>query len=566
MGIESAPPKHLLTQQKNRPWRPNQSGRFSERKLGIIITRQDLLSALVGSFDSHDWEVREKTTGEYYKAYSPDGGHVIEITRDRSGRVLVDAESVIGNERIIAVTKIVESADAGGDVVMRLPGGEKTVTIGSALVRDESGHRRELVVTWGNEVKLRRVDWWKQDWIPRNALTLLAGREGLGKSTIAASWCAEETRRGNSVLYLHSEDSRSMTVAPRLLAAGADMERVAFVDVRTESSDSSAIVLPKDTDRLRHLIDDHSITLVVLDAATSSMDAQLSGKDDRQVRQFLEPLSRLADDCGIVVLGIVHFGKRESDDSGKLILGSIAWSQVARSVLSVAQDADSGELIVTNTKGNLATRTYSEACRITSGQITLEGGDVTDVGVVKWLGETTQDARELLSGTTSETSSEIDEWLIGLLRPEPVKANDVYSAADAAGFSKDQAKKAKKRLGVQAVKIGKPWFWKLPEEGSDTPDQGSTPTQGSDLGAHAKFPAPLLPSSKSTGQGVGEGSVTSPLASRRPVKGVREQGSGRDALPLPSRSCRMCGEPMSHGSDIEAGIHASCLENARGAA
>src|SRR5690606_17322565 len=125
-------------------------------------------------------------------------------------------------------------------------------------------------------------------------------------------------------------------------------------------------------------------------------------KDDRAVRSYLEPLAQLAARQGCVVFGLCHFGKRDGTDTGKLILGSIAWSQVARSVLSVAKEEDSGNLVVTNTKANLAPRTRSMEATIVSTSVETEDGP-TEVGVLRWLGETTRDARELLSGADDET-------------------------------------------------------------------------------------------------------------------------------------------------------------------
>lgn len=382
---------------------------------------------------------------------------------------------------------------------------------------------RQLRVTRGSQVTLQKVTWWENDWIPAAALTLLAGREGLGKSTIACHWCARETRAGNNVLYLHSEDSREHTVAPRLQAAGADMDKVLFVDVVTEYSDSGGLVLPTDEQRLDDLMADNEVTFVVLDAATSAMHSSLSGKDDRQVRQYLEPLSRLAAKHNAVFLGLVHFGKRDGADSGKLILGSIAWSQVARSVLSVALDPDSGNLVVTNTKGNLAPRTRSREAHIVSTPLSI-AGETTEIGVLEWLGETTADARDFLAGEDGQSNRDVDDWLDDYLKTDRRKATDVFQAADANGFSKDQVKRAKKRVGVQAVKEGNSWFWQHPtvidgeveeeSKGADEPD--------------ARSLAPLLPSRSE--------------AVNEVLPSPREQGSTckPSAAPLRATECRSC--------------------------
>ncbi len=60
-------------------------------------------------------------------------------------------------------------------------------------------------------------------------------------------------------------------------------------------------------------------------------------------------------------------------------------------------------------------------------------------------------------------------WLGKLLADGPVRANDAYAAADAAGLSKDRAKRAKKRIGAVAAKAGMsgPWYWALAEHEGD---------------------------------------------------------------------------------------------------
>jgi len=339
------------------------------------------------------------------------------------------------------------------------------------------GGGRRLRVTRGSQVKTKRVLWVMQDWIPTGSLTLLAGREGLGKSTIAAAIGAPITRgtlagelhgTPRNVLYVHTEDSREFTVAPRLKAAGADMDRVLFVDVETDVTDSGTLVLPLDTYMLEDLIVQHDVALVILDAATSSMSVDLSGKDDRAVRQYLEPLAQLAARRDCVVLGICHFGKRDGADTGKLILGSIAWSQVARSVLSVAQDEDSGNLVVTNTKGNLAPRTLSMNATIVSTTVATDDG-AAEVGVIEWLGESERDARELLSGTDDDDADDrtaAEKWLQSYLHQQgKTPAKQVKVDARKEGITEPTIKRAAKRLGIIYEYEGYPKTsrWSLPD-------------------------------------------------------------------------------------------------------
>jgi hypothetical protein len=104
----------------------------------------------------------------------------------------------------------------------------------------------------------------------------------------------------------------------------------------------------------------------------------------------------------------------------------------------------------------------------------VEAGDY-GVAVVKWVGHTQHTARSLLSDHQSRDDDipDVETWLKKLLKDGRIKATDVYAAADAAGFSKDKAKRAKKALGVGAVKDDC-WYWALEDEGSE-PDDDTPP-------------------------------------------------------------------------------------------
>lgn len=418
--------------------------------------------------------------------WSPLTGHTVVIVAD-------DDEP--GRRHAMQVHKLIEPIAAGVAVAQAASGKDAADHIASGhgldelVIVDIDGNAgRRLKVTRGTDVKMQRVRWVMEHWIPAGSLTLLAGREGLGKSTIAAQICAQVTRgtlegelhgTPQNVLYVHSEDSREFTVAPRLKAAGADMDRVLFVDVETAHTDSATLILPLDTLALERVIAQNQVAFVVLDAATSSMSSELSGKDDRAVRQYLEPLAQLASRQGCVVFGLCHFGKRDGADTGKLILGSIAWSQVARSVLSVAKDEETGNLIVTNTKGNLAPRVRSMEAELVSTTITTEDGP-TEVGALRWLGETDRDARELLAepdGTDREDRSEAAAWLEDYLTEHGrTAAKTVKADGRKAGLSDATIKRAAKSLGVVYEMAGFPRtsMWSLPMQSDQSDQSGLT--------------------------------------------------------------------------------------------
>ena len=58
----------------------------------------------------------------------------------------------------------------------------------------------------------------------------------------------------------------------------------------------------------------------------------------------------------------------------------------------------------------------------------------------------------------------------------PVPAKHVYREAEGAGYSRDQMKRAKPRVGVETVKAGMDggWVWRLPASEGSEGSEGST--------------------------------------------------------------------------------------------
>ena len=221
---------------------------------------------------------------------------------------------------------------------------------------------------------------------------------------------------------------------------------------------------------------------MILDAAKSAMSSQINDHRDDDVRRFLEPMSVIADRLDVVFLALVHFGKRAGTDTGALILGSIAWSQVARSVLSVARDEEDGTLVDTNTKGNLAPRTLSREARIISTPVTLDDGTTTPVGRVEWGQETTRDARDFLAARDDDEDASdrtaAADWLEDYLRINPGSPSQaVKTEARKAGHSERTVKRAMKALGVVVASEGFPrrTVWSLPNVASRASQDTLTP-------------------------------------------------------------------------------------------
>jgi RecA/RadA recombinase len=433
-------------------------------------------------------------------------------------------------------------------------------------------HGRRLVVTRGSQVKAKKLIWWEVGLILQYAINLLAAREGKGKSTVAASWAARETRNGGVVVWIGTEESRESAIVTRLLAAGADMDRVIFIDVETDLG-TGALVFPLDLNAIEKVIYENDVSMIILDPAKAVVPSGFSGNDDIAVRQYLEPIAALADRAKVTVIGLAHFGKKQGADSGQLMLGSVAWSQVARCVLSIAEDPDNGTRVLTNTKANYVGTDRSVEFRIVSTTISTEDGP-TEIGSVEWLGDTTVDARDLLGGddTGSDASERTaaEHWLLDYLTANgPTPSKTVKAEAAKEKISEPTLKRAKKKIGVVDESSGFPRTstWSLPSQLTTsritpvTREREPTEPTGPD---QRKQDEPTEPEVQLAHVGAGEptGELTGDLempAAPTPLTARRQELRTRRTIRVKGKEvprCYICGKAVMAG---QGEAHLSCL-------
>ncbi|WP_417288490.1 AAA family ATPase [Corynebacterium variabile] len=367
---------------------------------------------------------------------------------------------------------------------------EQTATEQTATEPAGDTPRRRITFTPASKIRTEAIDWLLDCWVPRGSVTLLGGREGIGKSTIAVDWVAQATTgkltgTPMNVAYVVTEDSPEHTVVPRLKAAGADLDRVLFLAATVPDPDKpgityeSSLDLPGDYPILKTFITEQSIGLVVLDAAKSVMSSKLKGNDDLDIRRFLEPMHRVAQGTGCTFVCLVHFSaKKGSADTGNLIMGSSAWQQVARSVVAVAEDRDNSTVKVWNSKANLAPRIRTMEAQVVTAGITTDDGRATEVGRIEWIGECDEDGSALLNPESDGAGDDADEVKMIVLdylasNGGSAPAGDVLRAANAAGLSSQTVKNKRKQIGVSTQKRGKEWVWSIEGTGKVAP---SSPT------------------------------------------------------------------------------------------
>lgn len=225
--------------------------------------------------------------------------------------------------------------------------------------------RLDLHKASGIQIKATRWLWDKR--VPLGALTLLAGAEGIGKSSLTYNLIAQITTgtldghyqgQPKSVFITASEDSWEHTIVPRLMATGADLSKVFKVEVEEFGGGTDHVHFPDDVEELGRGARANDVALIVLDPLMSRIGGGLDTHKDSEVRQALEPLVKMANDSGAAVLGIIHINKRNSNDALNNIMGSRAFTAVSRAVLYVQEDPeDRATKYVNQAKSNLGPTT-----------------------------------------------------------------------------------------------------------------------------------------------------------------------------------------------------------------
>ena len=298
-------------------------------------------------------------------------------------------------------------------------------------------------------IEQRAVEWLWYPYIPYGKITVLQGDPGEGKSTLALNIAALLTQ-GKAmpdgfvcagpqvVMYQCAEDNPADTIKPRLLAAGADCDKVVYIINQDDP-------LNLDDDRIEQTIRETSARLCILDPLQSFLVQDGDMHSVVRMRNHLSKIGRIAAEYGCAIVLVSHMNK---SSSGKMLyrsLGSIDIAAIARSVLLVSRDDDDPHIrYMSQVKSSLAPA--GEPIGFTIG----------NDGIIKWRG--------MRNRRSSKKTTACAAMMLELLGPGPVSSVDAVQYFEQNGISERTMNSAKKKLGVQSIRKNKIWYWCLPEE------------------------------------------------------------------------------------------------------
>jgi hypothetical protein len=395
---------------------------------------------------------------------------------------------------------------------------------------DDQRYARRIVLTPASAIKVRRVRWCWEHRIALGTLALLAGREGLGKSTLAYHLAAQVSRgllegelsgHPRPVLIAASEDSWEHTIVPRLIAAGADLDKIFRIEVVTHDDMHISVSLPQDFTELDQIAAETKPGLMILDPLMSVIDAKLDTHRDRELRQALEPLTALADRTRMAIIGLIHHNKSGSTDALQLVMGSKAFAAVARSVHTTIIDPDDetqARRLFATSKNNLGRLDLPIlGFTITAAPVETEDDGTAWTGRLTWTGEVEGSMHEIMTRAADPergATAEAADWLHDYLTSEggTDDSTTIKREGRKVGHSEMTLKRARTRINATLSSSGFPrrTFWTLPHTAPTTPPLAGT---------NASEPSNRPPDAGPTVSGTNAGGPTDDARKRTQTQG-----------------------------------------------
>src|SRR5690348_4995526 len=343
-----------------------------------------------------------------------------------------------------------------------------------ASTRQDAERPRIELVNMAN-VESVPIRWLWPGWLARGKLHVIAGAPGTGKTTAALSLAASVTAckpfpsgwkltMPGSVLIWSGEDDIADTLKPRLVAAGADVRKVTCITGKTngEAFDPSRDV----PDLLAELARIDDLRLIIVDPLVSAVSGD--SHKNAEVRRGLQPLVDLAQRMDAALVGITHYSKgTQGREPLERVSGSLAFGALARLVFGTVKQKDDDDTaptkyLLARVKSNIGPDGGGFAYAFE--QTDIGGGIIASR--TTWGGEVQGSARALLAEAEAEpddSGQDAASFLRDLLASGALPTKEVFREAEGAGYSRDQVKRAKAKIGAIAEKHGMTggWSWRL---------------------------------------------------------------------------------------------------------
>ncbi len=364
----------------------------------------------------------------------------------------------------------------------------RTAPTGRCAIRSKSGCRKNAsdkgsVLTPFSHIVAKPVQWLWRDRIALGKLTAIAGRPKIGKGLLTTRVVAQVTRGSvegdldapKGAVILTTEDDEGDTLKPRLMAAGADLDRVFTLSMGSRE-EPVPFRVPQDADALRWSLQETEAALVVIDPLIEFIDGKVDSHKSHPVRQAVASLNAIAKDTGCAVVVIFHLNKGTSTDPLLRHEGTAAFTQIVRGGMLLGHDPDDPEgesgdrRVLAVTSSNLARIAPSLLFQIHEHYVMGDTGELIATARMDYIEESNATGSDLLKPHTDEDAEpsaleEAIEFLTAELQPVRSKqppsqpllgpSESRWRPSSAPRTARDQ---------VPQGRTSGPWFWCLPQD------------------------------------------------------------------------------------------------------
>jgi putative DNA primase/helicase len=346
-----------------------------------------------------------------------------------------------------------------------------------------------IIMTRVSDITPEKIEWLWPGIIASGRVTGIVGLPGIGKSQLVLDVAARVSTgrdwpggasngKPGQVIILSAEDNPSDTIVPRLIAAGADLDRIHIVmAVKDSDGVERTFNLAVDLDRLEKEYDLRQVRLLEIDPVSAYLGSiegkRINRNHGGDVRAIQDRLAMFAAKHELAVVAVSHLNKSSGSRAITRIMGSLEWVAAPRAVFLVTEEANTDRRLLLPLKNNLARDRNGYGFRIEE-KIVGEGIETSHlVWELELVAITAEEALAAASGVSKKLPAltDAEDFLRVLLGAGPIPAKDVRREATDACISSGLLRRAAGILGVKSRRIGGiagrgSWVWELPEQSS----------------------------------------------------------------------------------------------------
>ncbi len=296
------------------------------------------------------------------------------------------------------------------------------------------------------------AEWLVEGYISKKDITLLSAEGGVGKTTCwvtlaaavsSGSRCFLDSddapdREPGTVLFLSTEDSVSVILKKRLVAAGADEDNIIALNIAADKN-GKLRKLKFGSEELKELIALYKPTLCVFDPIQAFIPRGTNMGDRGAMRDCIQTLAAWGVQYGTTFLIVSHTNKRQQASGRDRIADSADLWDISRSVLMMGWTQEEGVRYLSHEKCNYGPKQPTILFTIDGDGVIRKQGtvDKRDYDFMKERPRSRATSRE-----------ECKEWIIRTLEEHggEMRLQDLHRLAETCGHTDGTMKHAKEEL------------------------------------------------------------------------------------------------------------------------